>query len=457
MGVLGLFWGKDKREMSESQERRFGRFYYGWIIVGVALVSMAFWFGIRSTFSVFYVVLLEDFSWSRGETAGVQSVALITYTVIAPLVGGLIDRLGPRRTIIPGILLLALGLILCASLETLAQFYFLYGGLVATGVTCIAIVSYTVILSHWFQTKRGTANGVAVSGIGLGTFLLVPLSQYFISLWGWRLAFVMLGALVLVFLLPLNALLLRHRPQEMGLFPDGVSAGVASDGEGLEVVDSHRSDTDWTLQRAFRTGRFWALMIFPCLSVVAVYIVLVHHLRFLVDKGIDKTTGAFIFGLLGIISSVFRIFWGWLSDRIGRETTYTIGTTSISLGIGSLLLMEITGKAGFVFPFIIFFGAGWGVTAPTFMSVAADLFQGRGFGLIYGILEAAIGIGGAFGAWVAGFIFDRTGSYQGAFCLAVSVTLASCLFVWLAAPRKVRPIGQMRLIARRLQQPVEKM
>jgi sugar phosphate permease len=407
---------------------------------------MAFWFGLRTAFSVFYVALLEDFPWSRGEAAGILSLALITYTITAPLVGGLIDRLGPRRVIVPGILLLALGLILCASIKTLLQLYLLYGILVGTGVTCIAILPYTAILAHWFEKKRGTANGLAVSGIGLGTFLFVPLSQQFISLWGWRLAFVTLGMLVLILLLPLNALFLRHKPQELGLYPDGVREANRPKGEELEVMDSIWSETDWTLKRALRTGKFWALMIFPFFAVIAMHIVLVHHVRFLVDKGIDKMTAALIFALLGIISSAFRIFWGWLSDNIGREKTYTLGTVCIFMGICSLILLEIMGERDLVYPFIIFFGPGWGVTAPMFMSVAADLFHGRRFGLIYGILEGVIGIGAAFGAWVAGFIFDITGSYQCAFFLAASSTMVSCVFIWLAAPRKVRLAGKKRVM-----------
>ena len=99
--------------------------YYGWIIIAVALVSMAFWLGIRSSFSVFYVVLLEDFPWNRGGSAGVQPMALITYTILAPLVGGLIDRFGPRRVAVLGILVLALGLMLCSTIDTLVQFYLL--------------------------------------------------------------------------------------------------------------------------------------------------------------------------------------------------------------------------------------------------------------------------------------------------------------------------------------------
>ena len=105
----------------------FPKFYYGWIIVVVALVSMAFWLGIRTSFSIFYVALLEDFPWTRAGSAGVQSLALITYTLLAPLVGGLIDRFGPRRVVVPGILILAFGLMLCSSINTLNQFYLYYG------------------------------------------------------------------------------------------------------------------------------------------------------------------------------------------------------------------------------------------------------------------------------------------------------------------------------------------
>jgi MFS family permease len=102
-------------------------FYYGWIIVAIAFASMAFWLGIRSSFSVFYVALLDDFPWDRGESAGVQSMALIAYTVLSPLVGGLIDRFGSRRVIVPGILILTAGLCLCSTIKNLSQFYLFYG------------------------------------------------------------------------------------------------------------------------------------------------------------------------------------------------------------------------------------------------------------------------------------------------------------------------------------------
>ncbi len=417
---------------------KFWNIYYGWIIVAIALVSMGFWLGIRNSFSVFYVALLEDFPWSRADSAGVQSIALISYTVLAPLVGGLIDRFGPRRVIIPGILFLTLGLALSATTKTLTQFYLYYGVIMGGGITCIGIVSYSAILSHWFEKKRGLASGIAVSGMGLGTFLLVPVSQRFISLWGWRLTFIALGALALIILIPINGLFLKHKPEEVGQSVDGIEIGDSGVKKRSEDTEKKALNSDWTPGKALLSPVFWALMAFCFFSIIGIYVILVHNVRFLVDQGIDKMTAALIFAVVGAISSVFRIFWGWLSDRAGREVTFTLGMICACIGVGFLILIERTGSRGFIYPFALFFGMGWGVSAPMFMSTAADLFKGRIFGFIYGLVEGGIGVAGAFGAWIAGFIFDKYQSYQWAFVLTIIVFLFSCCFIWLAAPRKTR-------------------
>jgi len=426
--------------ISEEGTRRPG-IYYGWVIVAVALISMAFWLGIRSSFSVFYVALLEDFHWTRAGSAGVQSIALITYTLLAPLVGGLIDRFGPRRVVVPGILILAFGLMLCSTIKSLNQFYLFYGVVMGSGITCIGIITYSAILAHWFEKKRGLASGIAVSGMGLGTFLLVPMSQGFISMVGWQMTFIIIGALVLIILLPANALFLKHKPCEMGQYPDGLKLPQTLATTPNSTSSINETAADWTLKKAVSSKRFWALMLFPFLSIVGIYIILVHNVRFLVDQGIDKMAAALIFAGVGVVSSIFRIFWGWLSDRIGREITFTTGILCACMGVSSLLLFESSGFKPFTYGFSIFFGIGWGVTAPMFMSVSADLFKGKIFGLIYGFVEAGIGMAGAIGAWLAGFIFDQTQSYKAAFILTIVVLLISCAFVWLAAPRKLRRFG----------------
>jgi len=420
-----------------AQERTGSRkLYFGWVVVGAALASMAFWLGIRTSFSVFYVALLEEFPWERGDSAGVQSTALLTYTFLAPLVGGMIDRFGPRRVILPGILVLSVGLVLCATIQSLTQFFIYYGVVMGAGISCIGIVSYSAILAHWFEKKRGLASGIAVSGMGLGTFVLVPLSQQLISTWGWRATFVVTGILVLVILLPINGLFLRHKPEEVGQLVDG--AAFPEKQGGPDGVFLKSPTTDWTLKGALASARFWHVMALSFFSIIGIYTILVHNVKFLVDQGIDKMTAAFLFALVGAISSGFRIFWGWLSDRIGRELTFTLGILCACLGAASLLLVEKTGTKGYAFAFSIFFGMGWGVTAPMYMAISADLFKGRIFGLIYGIIEGGIGVAGALGAWLAGYIFDIHNSYRWAFVLVIVVFLVSILFVWLAAPGKHR-------------------
>lgn len=418
-------------------------FFYGWMIVAIAFVSTGIWSGMRTTFSVFLVVLLDQFSWTRAATAGVQSVAFIVYTFTAPLVGGLLDRFGPRPVILPGIIILSAGLFLSATVESLLQFYVFYGVVVAFGVTFVSIVPYSAILSNWFQKRRGLANGVAVSGMGLGTFLLVPLTQYIITVGGWRMAFTVLGGLVFLLLFPVSALFLRHRPADLGLVPDGTDARKGRKKKEVIVLDSEWAETRWTLRRAAKEWRFWSMLIFAFLSIIPIYLLVTHGMKILTDSGFDRMTAAFMVALVGMIGSLFRIFWGWLSDRIGREITFAMGAMLIALACLSLLILESGGSPLCAYLFVLFFGSGWGVTAPTYMSVSADLFQGRTFGMIYGITEATIGLGSAIAPWLGGIIFDRTGSYQLAFVTAMAAILLSCAFVWLAAPRKVRAVRKV--------------
>jgi MFS family permease len=165
-----------------------------------------------------------------------------------------------------------------------------------------------------------------------------------------------------------------------------------------------------------------------------------HSVRFLVDKGVDKMFAALFLAYVGIVSLVFRVIWGWLSDRIGRETTFTIGALFLSLAAWCLLLINATGQTKLAYLFSLLLGMGWGVTAPMFISICADLFQGKRFGLIYGILEGVIGGGCAFGAWFGGFIFDVTRSYALAFLLCALFAIGSSIVVWFSAPRKVRRV-----------------
>jgi len=421
------------------------RFYYGWVIVLLSMISMGFWFGLRTTFSVFFVALIDHFHWGRAEAAGAQSVAMLVYTVAAPITGNLTDRIGPRKIVVPGIVLMGLGLLLCTQIQTLLQFYLFFGVIVGVGVTCLSIVPFTVTLTHWFEKKRGMANGLAAVGIGIGPLLLLPLFQFLITSHGWQFAYLIFGLLVLAIPLPLNALFLKHRPEEIGLLPDGdlPRKGPTRDGTGTmkdNGLHATQGQKHLELRKTIKTGRFWSLLLFPSFTTFGVYIIIVHHVRYLVDQGVDKIWAASLFAAMAAISGGFRFFWGWFSDRAGREVTFTLGGICFSSGILFLMLFQYRPSPTLLYLFALLFGAGWGATAPMYMSIAADLYKGKDFGLIYGMLEGVIGVGAALGAWLAGYIFDCTQSYFWAFILTIGSNILSVILVWVAAPRKVRRI-----------------
>lgn len=420
----------DKRRDLEKRP-----FYYGWIIVVLGFLSLGFWLGIISSFSVFYATLLEEFDWLRAESAGVISTSQIAYTLTAPFVGALIHRFGPRKVVVPGILMLAGGLALCATVTALGQLYVYYGLFVGFGASCISMAAFGVIISRWFDVNRGLANGIASSGMGVGMFILVPLSQKLISTIGWQEAYLVLALLAFIILFPANLLFLKHRPQDMGLLPDGKKINNPADSSHTATAPEPPA-VRWTWPLLVRTPRFYAMMIFPSLSIFSVMLIIVHNMRFFLDQGIDEMTGAYAFAIAGVATMVFRIVWGWLSDHIGRELAYTAGMVSLCMGIGCLLLLESTGQPLFLYMFAVLFGMGWGANAPLFVATAADLFKGPSFGLLYGLVESLIGLTGAFSAWTGGYIYDTTHSYRPAFILTMISALLSAVFIWLAAPRK---------------------
>ena len=399
---------------------------------------MTFWFGFRTAFAVFFVALIDEFNWGRAEGAMAQSVAMLIYMVMAPVIGTLVGRMDPRKVIVPGIILTAFGLLLCTQIQTLFQFYLFFGVMAGIGITCLSIAPFTVILAHWFERNRGTANGLAGVGIGMGPLFFVPFLQYLISFWGWRFAFLIFSLLVFAIPLPLNALFLKYKTKELNLPP---KANLQKRNDHWDPMDlSSSNQKERMLRDIMKKGRFWILILFPSLTVFGVYVIIVHHVRYLVDLGLDRMWAASLFAMIGALSAGFRFFWGWFSDRFSREITFTLGGICFSSGILFLILFQNIPSPILLYLFAFLFSAGWGATAPMFMSISGDLYKGRHFGLIYGMVEGAIGMGASLGTWAAGYIFDQTQNYFWAFVLTILFNLISILLVWFIAPRKFRPI-----------------
>lgn len=424
-------------------------FYYGWVIALACAVSIGIAYTTWYSFSVFYVALLESFGWSRAASAGVFSFFVLMVGFAGASAGALSDRYGPGKVGSIGAVVLGLGLIACSQLNELWQFYFFFSIVCASGLAATGWIPCVTMVSRWFSAKYGAAIGTASAGIGVGILIMVPATQMVITAYGWRTAYLVLAAVVLVGVAPVEALVLRGRPEDIGLLKDGrdpAERKVQSTSVSSRVVDKDWAARSWTIGSAVRTRRFWLLFVMLGTGNIAAQMLMVHQVAYLVDTGYDRLFAASVMGLVGLISVGGKFGWGWASDRLGREVTWTLGFSCLIVGIG-LLAVTRAAQAGFVvYLYALMFSLGYAVAPPLGPAAASDVFSGRKFGSIYGILGVGNGLGSAGGAWSAGFIFDLTGSYLLAFAVAAVAALLSVTTMWFAAPRMVRVVqGRMRV------------
>jgi MFS family permease len=423
-------------------------FFYGWLILAGSLFALALTYSVMYSFSVFYVALLEEFAWGRGEAAGVFSVFTIVAGAGALGAGALSDRFGSGRVIACGSALLAAGLVACSYVSQLWQFYLAFGILVALGVSVTGWTPNVTMINQWFSVRLGFALGIASAGIGVGIMVVVPFVQFLIGNFGWRTAYVSLAAMVVCGLLPVGLILLRGRPADLGQKVDGAEpvaagppqAGKAPARKDMEVVDAAWVDRQWTLSMAARTTRCWLLAAVKLLGGLATQMIFVHQVVYLVDGGYDRMLAASIVGLIGFLSVGAKVFWGWAADTIGRELTYTLGCAAMMLAVGLLVLTRVVPFPGVLYLYAAVFAVGYGVSAPLWPLVTADLFAGRNFGTIFGFITIFNGVGNALGAWLGGYVYDLTGSYAMAFGVAVIGSAAGAGILWIVAPRKVRRV-----------------
>lgn len=420
-------------------------FFYGWIILAISFAAMAIAYGARNSFSVFYVVILDEFGWSRASTAGIFSLNVVVYGITAPFAGALVDRFGPKKVLLTGAIILALATVLCSMVNTIAHFYLLFGLVGAIGNSLIGYPANAAVLPHWFVRRRGMAFGIFTSGFGL-SFLTVSLVQYFITKFGWRMSFILLGILIAVILLPLIALFSHHRPQDIGLFPDGTrpleKVKRSSDcAKGPMVVDEEWASINWSLRKAMRTYQFWCLFFATfCIFGFVETLVVVHQVALMRDVGFSTTFVTSIVLLWGIMIALGNL-GGFLSDKIGREKTFAIGCLASILGLFMLLLLEQSHDSWILYLYAVSFGLGMGINGPLLGAAPADMFQGRNFGSINGFLILGFGLGGIIGPWFGGFVFDTTKNYSTAFIVAILVTCVAFTLLWIAAPRKIRKLA----------------
>jgi MFS family permease len=392
-----------------------------WLILGVA-------HGLFFSFPVFFVPLIEDFRWSRGVTAGAFSLSAIVQGLLSPLVGALVDRLGARRVMVVGAVALGASCLLASRIAAVWQLYLVTGVLAAAGLCAVGWVPSGALVAQWFKHRRGSMMGLTFSGMGVGVLVVGPLAQWFISAYGWRHAYAILGAGALVTLVPLTWFGVVEAPR--------ATMPVAAGGRGRPVTAP--ADEGTSVRGALATRSFWALFFAYLFTPLAVFPVVTHQVAFAVDQGFPRLFVAGIFGLTGLMSTGGRIGFGIAADRIGRELSATLSYACTAAGTLALLALEISPHAAWLYAYALLFGLGFGARGPIITAMASQLFPGRRFGAIYGVMSVGSGLGGALGPWFGGVIHDVSGSYRIAFLVAAAFCVVGSACFWLARPRRAR-------------------
>jgi MFS family permease len=414
-------------------------FFYGWVLVAIAFVTMAVGVNARTAYSVLFPAILDEFGWDRGVTAGAFSFGFLVSALVTPFVGRLMDLRGPRPVIELGVVTMGVGLLLASLIHEPWQLYLTLGALAGGGVNCLAYTGQSLYLTNWFVRRRGLALSIAFSGVGIGSITILPWQGWIIQAAGWRSACVWLGILVLALLGPLN-LLLKRRPEDLGLAPDGMLSGSVSTDRAANVVDHAWAAVDWTLGRALRTGRFWWIAAGYFCGLFSWYAVQVHQTKYLVEIGFGPNEAAWALGSVSLVAIPGQIGFGHLSDRIGREWVWMIGNVGFVICYVTLVLLRDTPTAPLLVAMVLAQGTlGYSLTS-VMGAIPAEIFEGRHFGRIFGSVMVAAIIGGAAGPWVTGVLYDATGSYSIAFWIAAGCSTISILAIWLAAPGKVRTV-----------------
>lgn len=367
-------------------------------------------------FVVLYLPLIDEFGGSRGEVAAVQATLFLVSGFTGPLVGWAFDRLGPRRLFQWSAAFAALALVAASRATSLPLLVLTYGLLAGLGLAALGSQTNMTVAALWYPEARGRAIAVVDLGTGFGAFCFIPLAQALVTTLGWRATLLVWAALLLLVVVPLNAL------QRL---PEGAGAprGAAAEARG-----------GWTVAGALRSAPFWWLGATRFFGACAFPLMNVHMIAYAIGQGIAAATAATALGAVSLVSLAGRLTTGVLCDRIGRAPTLTLTYTSAAVGIGCLVLLWATGAPWWLALYVAFYGMAQGSSGIVASARAADLFAGASFGAVWGWLSLAVGPGEALGAWLGGKIFDVSGSYLPAFGFVVLALAAGVIAIWRIRP-----------------------
>ena len=398
--------------MTPQQVQGDGRRWLPWVMACTGMLVLLVSNGLTATaLSVYDESLLNEFGWTRGELKFRDLVTFWLVALIAPFAGLFIDRLGPRRMLTIGCVLLSVGYVLYSRLDSLAMLYAIHV-ILALGLLGASTMTCVILISNWFYAQRGLAIGIALVGTSLGSIILSPVNALMIERFGWRQAFLIEAALPMVLLVVILAVV-RNSPRDVGSVAHGLdlSAGRDLRLEGL------------TLKEAMRTKTFWAIGLSGMLIYYSILALYNHLFLYLRGLGFAPVNAGFALSLLGLLGLTGKLVNGALADRIDRHKVFLGCQVIMLVGVA---LLATQGKE-MVLVAIAIIGLGWGGLFTLYNMLAVNNFGLRSAGKIGGIISLMESLGGGLGIWLTGVLYDRSDSYQTAFSLILALVFVGLL------------------------------
>ena len=410
------------------------RLFYGWVMVGLSAGIMVI--GTVPLFqgmSAWFVVLEKHFGWSRTELSIAFVLTRVEGSIMGPVSGYLIDKLGPRRNVLIGMVIAGGGFLILSWMQHLWQFYAAFI-VISVGVGLGTWMPMMTVLNNWFRRRRATAMALAMEGFLVGGVLLVPVLVWAIDpdaagRPGWRNTALILGIFMMAVAWPISRLV-RNTPEEMGRHPDGDAPVAAPSTEAMQSAEN--GEPEYTWQQAVRTKPFWLITLGHACSSIVIVSVMVHLGPMLTDRGFSLQTIGWVISVYTAVGAVFTLIGGYVGDRVPIRLAI-FGFSSVqTLALAVLLLWDSLYMA---YLFAVLMGIGFGGRTPLTTAIRGVYFGRKAFASITGISMIPMNILLLAAPLYAGIAFDRTGSYFLPFATIAIVNLVgSAMFLVLGSP-----------------------
>ncbi|MFC1942124.1 MFS transporter [Chloroflexota bacterium] len=399
------------------------RFFYGYIIVIAAVIMRMAMISPRSSYGVFFKPMLNEFAWSRALISGAYSISSITQALSGIIMGGLNDKLGPRLVMTICGFVIGLGLLLMSQIGAAWHLYLLYVLVIGIGMGASFTPPMSTVV-RWFVKRRSIMTGIVSAGGGLAGLMLPPAVNWLISNYGWRNAYIALGAIVLVIVI-VTAQFLKRDPAQMGQVPYGDSK--------TEEPESNLFAEGLSLKEAIRSRQYWiAVSIFFCAGF-SLSTITVHIVPHATDLGFSTGTAASILATVSGSFLVGGIMLGAIADRIGNRRGYIISFIIMAAALFWLLTVK---EVQTLYLLAVVFGFGGGGANTLESPLVAELFGIRSHGLILGSCSVFFLSGAAAGPFIAGYAYDVNGSYNWAFSACAVASILGIILVTILRPVK---------------------